>query len=377
MANVAVNSQSPGLSHRNVPAEDQNTNEKEETFRIKKRITLVDGILLITGIVIGSGIFISPKGVLFNTFSVGLALVIWVVCGIFSLIGGLCYAELGTTIPKFGGITIYLYEAFVPFVAFLHLWMMMVIEKPTSVAIIILVFADYILYPVFYECQSQLKRQLLAVAGVPRCGLRYCSNVAIKTRLDFMVISQVKQDLTQHLPGKEDQNLPLAVVYAIIMITCIYLLTNIAYFTVMSSQELLVSNAVAVVVISLIMLQVGDIDTLINYTSFMTWLATGLAVCGMVWLRWKKPDMPRPIKLPLVIPGLFILMSLFLVVVPFYTTPIVSSIGLAITLTGSPIYFLGVLHKKKRFKKISQIMGSITWFWQMCLQVALTDTNTP
>uniref|UniRef100_A0ABM0GQ68 Y+L amino acid transporter 2-like n=1 Tax=Saccoglossus kowalevskii TaxID=10224 RepID=A0ABM0GQ68_SACKO len=298
MANVAVNSQSPGLSHRNVPAKEQNANEKEETFRIKKRLTLVDGILLVTGMVIGSGIFISPKGVLFNTGSVGLALVIWVVCGIFSLIGGLCYAELGTTIPKFGGITIYLYEAFGPFVAFLHLWMMIVIEKPTSVAIIILVFADYILYPVFYECQSQLTRQLLAVAGVlflsfvNVCSARWsvrlnnflsyskilATTIIIVTGLVYLAQGHATNfeksfegsttsagdialamysglwaysgwtslNVVSEEMKNVKRNLPLAVVYALIMITCIYLLTNIAYFTVMSPQELLVSNAVAV-----------------------------------------------------------------------------------------------------------------------------------
>jgi hypothetical protein len=62
---------------------------------LERSLGLVDGISVIIGIIVGSGIFVSPKGVLLNAGSVGMSLVVWTMSGVLSMVGALCYAELG------------------------------------------------------------------------------------------------------------------------------------------------------------------------------------------------------------------------------------------------------------------------------------------
>ncbi|KAA0183611.1 putative L-type amino acid transporter 1 protein MLAS [Fasciolopsis buskii] len=138
--------------------------------QLKRELSLLNGITIVVGTIIGSGIFLTPKGVLeFSGGSVGISIVIWIVSGAISLLGALCYVELGTTITKSGGDYAYIKEAFGNMLGFLQLWVNIIIIRPTAQALVSLTFAYYALQPVFPTCPPpQLAVQLLATLCISK-----------------------------------------------------------------------------------------------------------------------------------------------------------------------------------------------------------------
>ena len=126
--------------------------EGDEKLELKRSMGLISGCTLITGTIIGSGIFVSPGGVLMWTGSINMALIVWILCGVFSAIGAYCYAELGLMMSKSGGDYAYVHYTFGPFVGFIRLWVECMIVRPCLIAIVALTFAKYVTKPFFPEC---------------------------------------------------------------------------------------------------------------------------------------------------------------------------------------------------------------------------------
>jgi amino acid transporter len=106
-------------------------------------LTLTDAIAIIVGIVIGAGIFETPALVAANSGSSFTVVLAWLLGGIVSFIGALCYAELATTYPHVGGNYEYLKRAFGQNIAFLFAWARMTVVQTGSIALLAFVFGDY------------------------------------------------------------------------------------------------------------------------------------------------------------------------------------------------------------------------------------------
>ncbi|XP_041509365.1 asc-type amino acid transporter 1 isoform X1 [Microtus oregoni] len=273
-----------------------------ERVALKKEIGLVSACTIIIGNIIGSGIFISPKGVLEHSGSVGLALFVWVLGGSVTALGSLCYAELGVAIPKSGGDYAYVTEIFGGLAGFLLLWSAVLIMYPTSLAVISMTFSNYVLQPVFPNCiPPATASRVLSMACLMLLTWVNSSSVRWATRIQdiftggkllalaliigvgfvqffrghfeelrptnaftFWMTPSVGHLALAFLQGSfafsgwnflnyvteelvdPRKNLPRAIFISIPLVTFVYTFTNVAYFTAMSPQELLSSNAVAV-----------------------------------------------------------------------------------------------------------------------------------
>ncbi|KAM7388889.1 hypothetical protein PAMP_022897 [Pampus punctatissimus] len=447
--------------------------EVDTKVGLGKKVTLLRGISIIIGTIIGAGIFISPKGILKNSGSIGMSLIVWIACGVLSLFGALSYAELGTCIKKSGGHYTYILEAFGPQMAFIRLWADLIAIRPAAMAVISLAFGQYILEPLFMPCGiPPIATKLAATIGITSVMYLNSMSVTWTARIQiFLTFSkllaigiiivpgmyQLFKGETRHFENAFDmnnvklsgmplafysgmyayagwfylnfvteevenpeRNVPLAICISMVIVTSCYVLTNVAYFTVMSAEELLASQAVAVTfaekllgnfstavpvfvalscygsmngclfalsrmffvasregqlpeVLSMVhvrrhtplaavlilypmtmfQLFVGDIYSLLNFMSFLRWLFIGVVVLGLIYLRYTQPDLPRPFKVPILIPVVFCFMCFFMVFLSLYSDPVNTGIGFAISLTGIPAYYIFIYfnHRPKWFQK--------------------------
>ena len=111
---------------------------------LRRTLGFTDLVLITMGTVIGSGIFLVPSIVLRQTGSrTSLALTVWAVAGVLSLLGALTYAELGAMKPDAGGLYVYIRDAFGPLSAFLYGWTSFVVIASGSIATLAVAFAGY------------------------------------------------------------------------------------------------------------------------------------------------------------------------------------------------------------------------------------------
>ncbi|CAG9766074.1 unnamed protein product [Ceutorhynchus assimilis] len=465
---------------------------KTDKIKMKKHMGLLEGVAIILGIIFGSGIFISPRGVIQEVDSVGFSLVVWVLCGLLSMIGALCYAELGTCIPKSGGDYTYINEAYGSLPSFLYLWAANVIFVPTTNSIMGLTFAKYVIQPFFPDCDMpDLGVRLVAAAVI--CFLTFLNGYNVKATMKLqnifmfcklgalvliVLIGVVWMSLgnmgnfsnsfahTTRNPGKIAKafysgifsysgwnylnfmteelqnpfvNLPRAIYISLPLVTGIYVLANMAYMSVLTPDQIAATDAIAVTfgnavlgkyswfipilvaisafgglsvhimsssrmlyagarndqfpimlghlnvktltpvpslfflnILSLIMLCSSDIQLLIHYCTIVETFFVTLSVSGVLYMRWKYPKMERPIKVHIAVPIIFVIICVFLLILPVVESPLVLLGGLLITLSGVPVYYFGIM-QGKRPEKFENFMKHATILCQKIFLSAHED----
>ena len=122
-----------------------------------------DGIALVVGTVIGSGIFLVPGPIAIQLHSLSAVLLVWTIGGLLSLSGALSLGELGSMYPGAGGLYVYLRHAFGRPVAFLYGWGLLSMIQTGSIATLAVGFSLYLsrLFPL-----SQGEQKMTAIVGI-------------------------------------------------------------------------------------------------------------------------------------------------------------------------------------------------------------------
>lgn len=107
------------------------------------KLSMFGAIAIIVGIVIGAGIFKTPSMVAGVTGDAGWMIVAWLMGGMISLAGALCYAELATTYPHAGGDYHFIARALGKDISFLYAWAKATVINTGSIALLAFVFGDY------------------------------------------------------------------------------------------------------------------------------------------------------------------------------------------------------------------------------------------
>ena len=121
---------------------------QENNHLLQKRVNLFDGISIVAGAMIGSGIFIVSADITRNVGSAGWLVAVWLITGFMTLSAALSYGELSGMFPKAGGQYVYLKEAYNPLTAFLYGWSFFAVIQTATIAAVGVAFSKFLSYMV-------------------------------------------------------------------------------------------------------------------------------------------------------------------------------------------------------------------------------------
>jgi APA family basic amino acid/polyamine antiporter len=109
----------------------------------KRSLNLLDAVMLVSGSMIGSGIFLVSSEMSRNLGSAGWLMLAWVVAGVLTILAALAYGELSAMMPNAGGQYVYIQRAFGKLPAFLYGWTVFMVIQTGVIAAVAMAFANY------------------------------------------------------------------------------------------------------------------------------------------------------------------------------------------------------------------------------------------
>uniref|UniRef100_F6WSG2 Amino acid permease/ SLC12A domain-containing protein n=1 Tax=Ciona intestinalis TaxID=7719 RepID=F6WSG2_CIOIN len=275
-----------------------------EKLKLKEKIGLWAGIAVLTSSIVGSGIFVSPGGVLNAVHgSVGISLLVWILCGVVAALSSLCYCELGASLNTsgcdygnfqlvYGNVVAYVYlitKAFINASAGISIQVFVkyfisafvgtdcplpsILIKISSIFVTLsLAFINYrsvrsvLKAEIIFTVGKFLSMGIISVVGIYNLAQ---GNMVGQKNFKGAFATDVLQDLTAkdiavgfyqgifpyagwmslNVVAEEmidaPKNLPRATLLSLGIVTFMYLAVNVGYFSVLTVQELGTSSAVA------------------------------------------------------------------------------------------------------------------------------------
>jgi APA family basic amino acid/polyamine antiporter len=428
----------------------------QPSAELPRKLSLLDSLSIVIGIVIGGGIFLVPNLIARNLTTSTSILSVWIFAGVVSFFGALACAELGAAFPSTGGQYVFLREAYGPLGGFLCGWTMFLVARTAQVAWLAVILTFYVSYFVpLNPVQSKLLGVaailifaainyrgvsagawvqkgftfakvagllIIVVSALLYRGVAPPATHAIEVPFSFTHFGValiacllaydgwVQMSFVAGEIKNPNRNILLALAMGVGACIVVYLLANVAYMRVLSISEIAASDhvgasaaervmgsaggsLVALIILlsiigtingcfltsprvyfaqardglffakfgevhprfqtpafaiaaqavwSLVLLLSGTYETLMEYAMFALWVFYGLMVLGVILLRRRRPELPRPYRMwgyP-VTPILFLAVTLFFLGNTLITKPRPALAGLALIATGVPVYFL-------------------------------------
>ncbi|XP_023328685.1 Y+L amino acid transporter 2 isoform X2 [Eurytemora carolleeae] len=319
------------------------------TSAIKGKFGFIGITSYLIGMIIGSGIYITSNKIFISVGSWGPAILVWIIVGILSMVGALCFAELAAAYPRQGGSYIYIKKELGCFPGFIYVFTRTVMLNPMSQAVMTIACATQVQIAIkpctntvptkFIACCLILLMfwlhsfhaklitkfnalitfiKVLTIVGVFIVAIVYLAKNRISLTPAFQEVSSQPSDWVSAFNGcywsyagwqslsvviEEIKNprktFPITVVTGVGIVIVAYVLANMSFFIVLTPQEVKSSTFILntfAAKIAGFSLEV-PFSILVFFSLFGSYLGTGLGSGRYIFSAAREGDLPRPLSL--------------------------------------------------------------------------------